>query len=216
MAAAAEFPPRDPHERRWPVLLWVCAAHAAGLAWLAAGRAAAPAPVTPPIVTGRLVAEMPAAAPHRPTAKPRVSSPVSRPTPRQRAAPGQRATERLMTPLSPAAAPADAPRANAPTAMEEAPVTPPVNKADGLDNPKPVYPALSKRLGEEGVVLVSLLILADGQVTEVALARTSGYPRLDAAALAAVRHWHYRPARRGGVAIDYRYLQPVAFSINDE
>jgi protein TonB len=62
---------------------------------------------------------------------------------------------------------------------------------------EPPYPAAARRLGEEGVVLVRVLVGADGRAEQVELAATSGSPRLDEAALRSVRHWLFRPAASG-------------------
>ncbi|MCM2252433.1 MAG: energy transducer TonB, partial [Ramlibacter sp.] len=96
-----------------------------------------------------------------------------------------------------------------------APVTPPRVDAAHLNNPAPAYPALSRRFGEQGQVLLDVHILPDGRVGEIKLRRSSGFNRLDGAALEAVRHWRYVPARRGNEAIAYWYVQPVSFSLND-
>ncbi|RLU02445.1 MAG: energy transducer TonB [Ketobacter sp.] len=80
-------------------------------------------------------------------------------------------------------------------------------------NPDPRYPSLSRRRGEEGTVILELLVLKDGSVENVTIKESSGFPRLDKSAMEAVRRWKYNPAKRGGQAIDYRYLQPVTFSL---
>lgn len=90
---------------------------------------------------------------------------------------------------------------------------PPRSDAAHLNNPKPGYPSFSRRRGEEGRVLLEVYILPDGRVGEVRLKRSSGYPRLDAAAQEAVKGWRYVPARQGGRAIPYWYVQPVDFSL---
>jgi protein TonB len=84
-----------------------------------------------------------------------------------------------------------------------------------LNNPAPAYPALSRRFGEQGQVLLDVHILADGRVGDIKLRRSSGFSRLDGAALEAVRHWRYVPARHGNEPIAYWYVQPVTFSLND-
>ncbi len=66
---------------------------------------------------------------------------------------------------------------------------------------------------EEGRVLLDVYILPDGLVGEIKLKRTSGHPRLDQAALEAVKRWKYQPARRGNVPIPYWYVQPIDFSL---
>ena len=68
----------------------------------------------------------------------------------------------------------------------------------------PMYPPTSKRLGEQGRVLMLVHVLADGSPAEVRLERSSGFDRLDQAAVAHVlRAWHFVPARSGSRAIDY-------------
>ncbi len=98
--------------------------------------------------------------------------------------------------------------------VEPPAVTPPkIGNAGHLKNPPPRYPRLSRRLGEEGEVILVLWVLADGTVSEVEVETSSGYPRLDKAALKAVKRWRYTPATRNGEAIAYRYRQPVQFSM---
>ena len=91
---------------------------------------------------------------------------------------------------------------------------PPRVDAAHLNNPAPVYPAPSRRLQEEGRVLLDVHILPDGSVGQIRLRASSGYRRLDQSALDAVRRWRYVPARQGGQAIAYWYVQPIVFSLN--
>ncbi|WP_178863220.1 energy transducer TonB [Thiomicrorhabdus cannonii] len=83
--------------------------------------------------------------------------------------------------------------------------------ADYLNNPLPHYPRLSKRAGEEGTVVLKVLVGAAGQARQVELHTTSGYARLDQAALEAVKHWQFRPAKQGSVTIESSVLVPVKF-----
>jgi protein TonB len=117
----------------------------------------------------------------------------------------------------PATDPAPLVAAPAPQAeAREAPqaVTPPRSDAAHLNNPPPPYPSLSRRLREEGRVVLDVYILADGRVGETRLRRSSGHPRLDEAALDAVRRWRYVPARRGDEPIPFWYVQPVDFRLD--
>jgi protein TonB len=75
----------------------------------------------------------------------------------------------------------------------------PSSSADYLQNPKPAYPPTSKRLGEQGKVIVRVLIGADGTAQDAQLKTSSGYERLDNAALETVRKWRYVPGKRAGV-----------------
>jgi protein TonB len=100
---------------------------------------------------------------------------------------------------------------------EPAPPTefiPPRSDAAHLNNPAPNYPPMSRRLGEQGRVVLEVYILANGTVGEVKIKQSSGFSRLDEAALQAVKKWRYQAARRGQQAIDFWYVQPLSFSLN--
>lgn len=73
-------------------------------------------------------------------------------------------------------------------------------------SPKPPYPALSRELGEEGVVLLRISVGAGGEFEQVQLLRSSGFVRLDRAARDGVRSWRFDAAWQDG--------QPVAASID--
>lgn len=95
----------------------------------------------------------------------------------------------------------------------ETPFTPPRMEASHLNNPAPSYPPVSRRMREEGRVLLDVHILPNGSVGEIKLRESSGFRRLDDAALSAVRNWRYVPATRGGQPIAFWYVQPVVFSL---
>lgn len=103
--------------------------------------------------------------------KPPEKKPQPRPEPVQ---------EQPTTP-TPAAEPKPAP----------APVAAARYDADYLNNPTPGYPQLSRRLGEEGQVLVRVQVSADGKVLSVELKKSSGFERLDEAALKAVAKYRF-------------------------
>lgn len=86
-------------------------------------------------------------------------------------------------------------------------------RANYLRNPKPGYPNLSRRLGEQGTVLLRVFVTAAGISTEVNLKRSSGYPRLDRAAHDAVRSWKFVPAKREEKAVDVWVVVPIKFSL---
>ncbi|MDP5142786.1 energy transducer TonB [Rheinheimera baltica] len=95
------------------------------------------------------------------------------------------------------------------------PVSAPVLNATVHYNAPPLYPQLSRKLREQGTVVLQLTVLASGKVADVTVAQSSGYARLDKAALLAVQHWRYQPAQRGGQAIAYRYRQRLEFSLTE-
>jgi periplasmic protein TonB len=65
------------------------------------------------------------------------------------------------------------------------------------------YPPGSIRDDEEGIVELAVYVLRDGRIAEVRVARSSGYPRLDQAAVEEARkHWRLRPASRGNETLD--------------
>ena len=77
----------------------------------------------------------------------------------------------------------------------------------------PAYPAISRRLGEMGVVVVQVELSETGHVTVAKVQTASGFDRLDEAALAAVRTWHCTPPTRNGQPVRATALQPFNFVI---
>jgi protein TonB len=118
-------------------------------------------------------------------------------------------------PLPPIEAPT-APRAAAaapPAAAPPPPVIPPNFNADYLNNPPPLYPALSRRMGEEGKVVLRVFVNEHGLPAKVELRTSSGFSRLDSVALETVRQWKFVPARRGDQAVAAWVLVPISFSL---
>lgn len=94
-----------------------------------------------------------------------------------------------------------------------APIVLPRFDVDYLRNPPPFYPALSRRSGEQGRVLLRVVVRPDGSPQTVELRQSSGSPRLDEAALDAVRRWRFVPARQGNVPITAAVIVPIVFSL---
>ena len=90
----------------------------------------------------------------------------------------------------------------------------PSSEADYLRNPPPAYPRLSRRMGEQGTVMVRILILADGHPEKAEIRTSSGYPRLDEAALASVQGWRFVPGKRNGVAQAMWFNIPIRFVLD--
>jgi periplasmic protein TonB len=119
-------------------------------------------------------------------------------------------------PAPPALPPIDA--VPAPPAPAAPPAAPPAViaarfDADYLSNPKPVYPVASRRLGEEGKVVLRVHVSAEGTARTVEVKQSCGFSRLDEAAKAAVEQWRFVPARRGADAIDSWVSVPIVFSL---
>lgn len=85
----------------------------------------------------------------------------------------------------------------------------PSSDADYLQNPKPIYPPVSKRLGEQGLVVHSVLIGTDGLPVNAKLVKSSGFDRLDQAAYTAVMRWRYVPGKRAGVPTTMAFNVPI-------
>ena len=84
-------------------------------------------------------------------------------------------------------------------------------------NPRPEYPVIARRMGMEGVVLLSVLVRSDGGVGDIDVQKSSGFSALDDAALRTVRsRWRFVPARKAGEAVDARVTVPIRFQLADE
>jgi len=87
----------------------------------------------------------------------------------------------------------------------------PSSDADYLNNPRPPYPPMSKRLREQGKVVVRTLIGVDGTAQQAEIKQSSGFDRLDQAALATALRWRYVPGKRAGVAETMWFHLPFTF-----
>lgn len=117
--------------------------------------------------------------------------------------------------------PAPAPVKAAPVAVASGPPAPPVEAvlaprfdADYLHNPKPAYPPLARRMGEQGRVLLRVYVRADGSPGQVDIRESSGFERLDRAARDTVARWRFLPARQGERAVAAWVLVPISFSLS--
>jgi len=82
-----------------------------------------------------------------------------------------------------------------------------------LNNPAPLYPSVSRRLGEQGRVLLRVQVDERGTPTNVTLGASSGHERLDNVALETVRRWKFVPARRGEEAVSAWVIVPIVFNL---
>lgn len=82
-------------------------------------------------------------------------------------------------------------------------------------NAPPQYPVQALLGGQEGRVLIRVLVGADGRAERASIFATSGHALLDAAALDAVLRWRFEPARGNGRAVAHEVVVPVRFSIRD-
>ncbi len=139
-------------------------------------------------------------------------------------APGPTVMERVEAALpavtpAPENAPAPTLVATAPAAMN-APrradaIEPPHFNVAYLNNPRPAYPPIARKLGLEGLVVLRVQVSAAGAPEQVAVTRTSGAPVLDEAALKAVQGWTFVPARRGDTPVAHVVDVPVRFQLRN-
>ena len=168
-------------------------------------------PTAPPPV--QRTAPKPQAAPHPKPVAPVAAQPVAvaSPTPSPLAPvgviePQPPAAPTPVTTVAEPAGPAAPPAPPAPPKIEL-----PSSSADYLNNPPPPYPPLSKRLGEQGKVVVRAFIEANGTATKAEIRTSSGYERLDQAALQTVLKWRYVPGKRAGAAEAMWFNVPIHF-----
>ncbi|WP_295955308.1 energy transducer TonB [Rhodoferax sp.] len=164
-----------------------------------------PPPPAPPVPVKQQVVKTKAPTPP-PAPRPMA---IADPTPTPNAPTG-------VTTPQPPAPPIAEPVAVAPAAPPVAPPAPPrvvlpSSDADYLNNPKPSYPAMSKRLGEQGKVLVRVFIGIDGHPEKAELKRSSGYERLDKSALEYIMKCRFVAGKVNGVPQPMWYEAPVNY-----
>ena len=161
--------------------------------------------------------------PMRPQVKPQVLQPRPQPTPLPpppvpvavvSAEPSPQAVTGT-TVQQPPAPPIAAPVSVAPPAPPSPPapqlIQLPDSNAEYLNNRPPPYPALSKRLGEQGKVVVRVFIDTEGNASQAELRTSSGYDRLDQTALKTVLAWKYLPGKVNGEPKSMWFNVPINF-----
>ncbi len=88
-------------------------------------------------------------------------------------------------------------------------------KPECLSNPPPVYPDSSRQEKQEGVVVVEVIVNAEGRVDSLSVRTTSGFAPLDQSAVSAVREWRFRPASLGSIKMRSRVVIPIRFRLDD-
>lgn len=79
----------------------------------------------------------------------------------------------------------------------------------------PRYPQESRRKREQGTVVLMVLLDVDGSVADISVSRSSGFDRLDRAALDAVRRWRWSPTQRGGRPVMVKGLVEIPFVLQE-
>ncbi|MGQ0501731.1 MAG: energy transducer TonB [Panacagrimonas sp.] len=203
-------------QRNWPALALILALHAGGLwALMQVESVRKAVEEVAPIMVG-LVTVPPPEPP-----RPKVEPPPPKPRPIK-----PKPLPQMIVAETPAPAPMVAPPPE-PVPVEEppppppappsppAPIVPPNFVAAYLDNPAPSYPAASRRSGESGTVMLRVLVNPEGRAETVDVQTSSGFPRLDRAAVDAVRKWKFVPARQGDRTLAAWVLVPLNFELKN-
>lgn len=89
------------------------------------------------------------------------------------------------------------PSTNKQTNKSQDALTLPITHAKHLHNPPPPYPKQSRRRGEQGKVVIAVEIDIGGKSSQAVVHQSSGYHRLDRAALETVLKWRFVPGKKG-------------------
>lgn len=221
----------DKQNSSYLMLALVILAHVAGMVWLVNAKStlAVTKEPMPPIVVSLVnnpspepevvalvptppqpvVKKQPIVKQKQPTPKPVVAEPENKEVIVDTEAPPT-----LIAPVVEAKPPvvAESPQ---PKVEPEPVVEPPRFGAAYLHNPPPEYPSTSRRMGEQGRVLLRVLVSIKGDAESVQLESGSGSGRLDQAAMEAVKKWRFIPAKRNNQAISAYVLVPVKFSLEN-
>lgn len=145
----------------------------------------------------------------------RVTPPAPRPAPQPVAIADPTPSPTAATGITEPQPPAPPPQTPMVVAEPAPPAPPkielPSSSADYLNNAPPPYPPLSKRLGEQGKVIVRAFIEVNGTASKAEIRTSSGYERLDQTALQTVLKWRYIPGKRAGVPEAMWFNIPINF-----
>lgn len=205
---------RPSHFQRSSLLAVVIALHAGVFLLILAAKTVAPQIMEMPQIVDLL---QPLETRKEPEAKP---LPVVRPQPvRQKPVPVPKApvpviettTSTAPAPATAIAAPPENKAANAAPADES--FSQARFDANYLRNPAPPYPSLSKRMGEEGKVVLRVSVNPQGTADSVDIKTSSGSLRLDESAQKTVHNWKFVPAKRGDAPVQSWVLVPIIFKL---
>ena len=144
-------------------------------------------------------------------AKPKVkASPPPKAVNRPRPVPSTPVARHQAANPAPAAEPPPATAVSAPAAPA---LREPQYQSASLRNPAPSYPPLSRRFGEQGEVMLRVLVSPTGEALQVELLASSGHRRLDEAARKMVAKWRFIPAQRGQEKVQAWVRVPVVFQL---
>lgn len=206
-----------------PGLVFVVAIHSALLYFLFKQEM-----IPPPEQLATLIVNfIPASKPKEET-KPEPPPPLPKPRPVKKPQSRQLVAEAPVISQSEPVAPPPAPEREPepepePVAVAEAPQMPPgpvtLSAELSVACPElnaPAYPALSRRLGEEGKLVLRVELDENGRVHIAQVVNSSGFKRLDEAAMVAVKTWRCNPPQRNGQPVRAIALQPFNFVLQGD
>lgn len=211
------------HRVLWSSLCGLVVLAHAGVLYLLANPASAAPPIKQDVTLMHMVEVRPAPppvepppppAPPPPPPPPKVVKPKPTPKPLPKPPPPPPKTVPVSTPPPTVTPPTPPPPVTQPPEPAPPPVIEPRFSAAYLNNTPPPYPPMSRRLQEEGTVMLRVWVKSDGCVGKIKVVASSGYSRLDTAAQQAVKRWRFEPARQGDAAIGAWVKVPVRFDLN--
>lgn len=225
----ANVPSRDPltSPRAIAVAAAIVVVHLAALIGLSHLRnEPEQATIVPTVFSATIIPPQPKPAPVQPAPpKPAPEPPkpkVAPPPPKPRVQPDNAITQKA-EPVAPPQQTAEPVKDTAPPAPPAPPApTPaaaPPGRVEGIKvecpDPPLVYPSQSRRLGEEGVATVRVVIGTNGRVTSAEITKSSGFPRLDKAAVESAYKMRCAPPMKDGRNVETTATKPFGFTLNN-
>ncbi|VVE19858.1 energy transducer TonB [Pandoraea pneumonica] len=221
-------PSRDPltSPRAIAIAVAIVAVHLAALIGLSQLRnEPEKATIVPTVFSATIIPPQVAPTPPQPTPpKPTPEPPkpkVAPPPPKPRVQPENAITQKAepvappqqSEPVKDTAPPAP------PAPPTPAPAAAPPGRVEGLKiecpDPPLIYPSMSRRNAEEGTTTLRLVIGANGRVTSAEVTKSSGFPRLDKAAIESANKMRCTPAMQNGRAVETTAVKAFGFNLNN-
>jgi protein TonB len=89
-----------------------------------------------------------------------------------------------------------------------------ISSVEYLQPPQPEYPSMSRRMGEQGKVMLRILVNEKGRAERIDIQHSSGFARLDEAARAAAARALFKPYIEDGKAMPIYVVVPIGFQLD--
>ncbi len=207
--------------KKYTPLIVIVALHIALFYALRSGLVHQVAKAMPTEIFASFITEQPAPQPKPQPAEPKtvpvVKKQVTRPTPRPvvTEAPSPQAITETVTPPPQESTEPPAVAAPPAPAVPSAPAMPKlISGVSYINAPRPVYPPLDARMGNEGTVTLRVLINEKGRAEKVEVQKSSGSLRMDDAARDAVMRALFKPYLEDGRPAPAFAIVPINFTLN--